>query len=172
MEIVMLGDSLVAYFDRRQALPHVSVINRGIEGETVSGLLERIPDEVADSAMPDCVMIMAGTNNLVMDDYFFLPDYEKIVKKLKEEWPDIPVVVTSLLPIRLPWLAPDAVRRLNDLLLGLAERTRSDFLDVHDAFCRGESAGKALFLSDGVHLTAAGYAAWLGVMKGYLFPAV
>ena len=44
-KILMLGDSLVEYGDWRKLLPGLSVINRGISGETLMELSVRLADE-------------------------------------------------------------------------------------------------------------------------------
>ncbi|MBW1791926.1 MAG: GDSL family lipase [Deltaproteobacteria bacterium] len=136
-------------------------------GETVRGLLYGLPSLEARVEVPDAVVLMIGTNNLAMDDYAFLGDYQEIIEKFQQWYPDARVAITSLLPLYLPWLAPDAVQRLNESLQQIAEKRGVDFLDVFSQFRAAGREERHLFLEDGVHLSDAGYAVWSRVLEKY-----
>jgi len=166
-KILLTGDSLIEFFDWQSRFPQYGIANEGIAGETVRGLLYGLPSLEARVEIPDVIVLMIGTNNLAMDDYAFLGDYQEIVEKFREWYPDARVVITSLLPLYLPWLAPDAVQRLNESLERIVENPRVDLLDVFSQF-RAEGRGERdLFLEDGVHLSDAGYAVWSRVLGKY-----
>lgn len=168
MKILLLGDSLIEFFDWQHRFPSYTMLNRGVAGETVGGLLARLPlleNSVKDA---DTVVVMIGTNNLAMDDYSFLPDYKKVLDFLKREFPLARLAVTSLLPIRLPWLADNAVERVNVSLQKLAEDCSADYIEVYEPFMVCREKGDTCFLEDGVHLTDAGYERWATVLAEYL----
>ncbi len=167
-KILLLGDSLFAFYNWQLRLPAYDIVNQGVPGETVAGLLRRLPGEVSAAGEPDTVFIMIGTNNLAMDDYTFLPEYGAILHRLSDLLPKAGVVITSLLPLRLSWLAESAVARLNKSLLELARRFGVDYLDVYDAFTPGGKADSSCFLEDGVHLTDEGYQRWSDVLEIFL----
>ncbi|TFG37329.1 MAG: hypothetical protein E4H46_01955 [Desulfobacterales bacterium] len=166
--ILLLGDSLVEFFDWQARFIDMDMLNRGEAGERVRGLLNRVSGEVAAAGNVDVVVIMIGANNLAGEDYAFLRDYEEILRRLRSALPVARIAVTSLLPFRFPWLAADTVPRLNASIRSIAGLNSADYLDVHDAFAVAERAGKICFLPDGVHLTGRGYETWATVLAGYL----
>ena len=165
--ILLTGDSLIEFFDWQSRFPRFDIKNEGIAGETVRGLLFALPAIKSRIDIPDAVVVMIGTNNLAMDDYSFLGEYQAIVEKILEWYPDSRVAITSLLPMYLPWLAPDAIQRLNESLQQIAEAHDVDFLDVFSQFRAEGKKERELFLEDGVHLSESGYAVWSSVLEKY-----
>ena len=166
-QLLFLGDSLIEYGDWQRHFPAYDVVNLGVAGETVQGLLARLPQITRQAPRPAWACLMIGTNNVAMEDYGFLPDYEAIVTRLGREYPAAVLVITSLLPIHLPWLADNAIPRLNDQLRRVAHRRGATYLDAHAAFLQ-RMAGPSLFLADGVHLSTAGYETWSAAMAPFL----
>jgi lysophospholipase L1-like esterase len=166
--ILLLGDSLVEFFDWQARFKDMTMLNRGEAGERVRGLLNRVSGELAAAGNVDVVVIMIGANNLAGEDFAFLRDYEEILRRVRSALPAARIAVISLLPFRFPWLAADSVPRLNASLRSIAALTNADYLDVHDAFVAAERAGKICFLPDGVHLTGRGYETWATVLAGYI----
>ncbi|MBC8317571.1 MAG: GDSL family lipase [Desulfobulbaceae bacterium] len=166
-KVFFIGDSLIEFFDWQRRFPEYDIDNEGIAGETVRGLLLAFPHITSRLDVPDAVVLMIGTNNLAMDDYAFLGDYQEILDSFQSLYPGCRVAVTSLLPLYLPWLAPDAVERLNDILRQKAEKSGGDFLDIFSRFRDAGKGERGLFLEDGVHLSDAGYAVWAKALEEY-----
>src|SRR3954451_7586104 len=61
-EIVMLGDSLTEWGNWHELVPEFRVINRGIAGDTSSGVLDRLEEVIA--RRPKLVFLMIGTNDI------------------------------------------------------------------------------------------------------------
>ncbi len=159
--LVFIGDSLIEFFDWQKRFPEHVVANFGSAGETVEGLLYRSVKIVKNLKEPDWLFIMTGTNNLAMDDYAFTPSYTIIVDALISAFPKIQIVITSLLPITLPWLASSAVPRMNAMLMQLAVTKGVHFLDIYSLFLGDHNNPVShYFLEDGVHLSDQGYAVW------------
>lgn len=165
--VLFIGDSLIEFFDWQRRFPEHDIDNEGIAGETVRGLLLGLPHITSRLEAPDAVVLMIGTNNLAMDDYAFLGDYQEILDTFRTLYLDSRVAVISLLPLYLPWLGPDAVERLNESLRQKAEKSGVDFLDVFSRFRAAGRDERALFLEDGVHLSDAGYAVWAKALEQY-----
>jgi lysophospholipase L1-like esterase len=168
MRILLLGDSLIEFFDWQARFQGVTVLNRGIAGETVQGLLARLPGELAAAGFVDVIAVMTGANNLIGEDYGFLPEYEEILVTVRSALPEARLVVTSLLPFQLPWLAAGTVDRLNESLRNMAARNQADFLNVCDPFVAAQQAGTPCFFEDGVHLTDKGYGIWAGLLAVHI----
>lgn len=168
MKLLLVGDSLVEFHDWQASLPGHAVTNAGMAGETVAGLLARLPSILPQPPEHEVVAMMIGANNLVMEDYFFLEEYQAILDTIADLAPGSRVIVTGLPPFALPWLADSAIPRLNQALVSMAGRNNAEFLDLHAAFDTGCHPGTACFEHDGVHLSATGYALWADRMQDLL----
>lgn len=160
MKLLFLGDSLVEFHNWQSSFPDHVAINAGRAGKTVAGLLAALPQHLRRCPDPERVCIMIGANNLLTEDYAFLPDYERILNHLLPIIAPELITVTGLPPIQAPHLAPSAVPRLNEGLLRLSQKKKTAFLDLFAAFHREAPSVAACFTGDGVHLTGLGYSIW------------
>lgn len=165
--LVFLGDSLIEFYDWQTRFPNYQVRNLGVAGETVQGLRQRLDRIAGCLAQPAWFLVMIGTNNIAMEDYGFFAEYHALVASLRQRYPKAALQITSLLPMQLPWLAPDTIPRLNDRLRVLAQELGADYVDAYAAFTASR-LGLTLFLDDGVHLSNAGYQTWATAIKPFL----
>ena len=166
-KVLLTGDSLIEFFDWQRRFPQYAIANKGIAGETVKGLLLGLPFITKYIENPDAIVLMIGTNNLATEDYAFMGDYQEILEKFRSWYPHSRIAATSLLPLYLPWLAPDAIGRINAGLKRLTDTLGVDYLDLFSEFKVQGSAERNLFLEDGVHLSDAGYSLWSNVLDKY-----
>ena len=61
-DIVMLGDSLTEWGNWHELVPEYSILNRGISGDTSSGVLDRLQEVI--ERRPKVVFVMIGTNDI------------------------------------------------------------------------------------------------------------
>lgn len=168
-KLLFIGDSLIEFFDWQSRFPTHRIINLGVAGETARELLNRAHEIVKRFPPPDLVLIMIGTNNVLMEDFGFLPAYEEIIDVFSKGFPDAIMVINSLLPIRLPWLTDEAAQRLNSNLLKLAKAKGVQFLNTYQHFLDNkEDPLVEYFLEDGVHLSGEGYETWAKSIGGLL----
>ena len=160
MQTLFLGDSLVEFHNWQTCFPAHRVVNAGRAGETVAGLMASLPLHLRRCPDPERVLIMIGANNLLMEDYAFLPDYERILATLVGTLPPEHIIITSLPPFQVAHLAPSTIPRLNHGLLQLSQRKKTTFLDLFAAFHTETQTVAACFSEDGVHLNDLGYAIW------------
>ena len=160
MQLLFLGDSLVEFHNWQTCFPVHRVVNAGRAGETVAGLLANLPLHLRRCPDPERVVIMIGTNNLLREEYGFLPEYAEILNILSSTLPPARITVTSLPPIRAAHLAPSVVPRLNEGLLRLSQQKKVAFLDLCAAFNTGAPDAAACFAEDGVHFSDLGYTIW------------
>ena len=165
-KILFVGDSLIAYFDWQQRFPAFDCVNLGVPGETVAGCRSQVSRIAERHSEADMVVVMIGTNNLVMSEFGFLGEYEQLLADLHDAYPQATMVVCSLLPLQLAWLAPTAAPRLNDLLKGLAKQDWGEYLDICASFLEDDPG--SCFAEDGVHLSDEGYRRWASVLAGWL----
>ena len=164
--ILFIGDSLIEFFDWQARFPGHIIINLGIAGETVEGLLSRVKRIITEHPSPDMVFIMTGINNLAMEDFGFLDSYEKLLEVLAASYPHAGLFAHSLLPTMLPWISNASIEGVNRSLAKMAKEKGAHYIDLYQRFI-DEKGGpvKAYLLSDGVHLSEEGYAVWAETLE-------
>ena len=166
--LLMLGDSLVEWGDWPELLPSVRVINRGVAGEQVEELAARLVAEVESVEEPDHILIMAGTNNLLMGNIFFPAIFRSMLPRLAALCPQTEITLNSIMPMSLPGL-PEQVAAINIELQSVAELAGCRFLDMVPA-CTEQCLPitRPCFLTDGVHLSTLGYQVWAAEISRHL----
>ncbi|MGO9377719.1 MAG: GDSL-type esterase/lipase family protein [Dissulfurispiraceae bacterium] len=168
LNIIFIGDSLIEYFDWQQRFPEHQVLNLGLSGETVQGLSARVRRIIGTAAAPDMLFIMTGINNLAMDDFMILDEYERLLKSLKTAFPSTKIVVQSLLPVTM-WTDNKQIEEINRALKGIAKALKLSFIDVYALFV--DAAGNPhveYLLEDGVHVSKKGYEVWSDKVDDFL----
>ena len=166
--LLMLGDSLVEWGDWQELLPTIRVINRGFAGEHVEGLAARLTEEIESAPAPDHILIMAGTNNLLMGNMFFPAIYRSMLPRLASHCPDTPITLNSIMPMQVEGLAME-IEAINRELKSIAEQAGCLFLDMVTPFTEQcLPITRPCFLADGVHLSTLGYQVWASEIRRHL----
>jgi lysophospholipase L1-like esterase len=168
MDILFLGHSLVEFFDWQKRFPDHKVLNLGIGGETVEGLLARVKRiSKARVSATYMIFIMSGINNLAMDDFNFLKPYREVLEVLTSSYPEARIFVNSLLPVKVDFIKDESIRNANNALRELTiDFRKAEYLDIYRLFINEN--GKAIsgyLLDDGVHLSSKGYEVWSGALE-------
>ena len=171
--LLMLGDSLIEWGDWETLLPDFRVINRGIAGEHTEELSARLVSEidaVVDAgAEPEYILIMTGTNNLLMGSPYFPVILGNMLPRLVALCPHSSITLNSLMPMQLRGLAQESVTAANNELRDAAEQSGCHFLDMTGPFIEQcLPVTKPCFLNDGVHLATRGYQVWAGAIEKHL----
>ena len=153
--VLLLGDSLIEYGDWDVLLPGYRTINRGSAGETVGGLAGRLVHDINTVDDPDWIVILSGTNDLLMGDHTFPAVVETMLPLLRQFCPQTEIIVIGLAPIQM---VSHSVEDVNSWLEKIAMDAGCSFLDLFGPFhlqCR--PVGNPCFLMDGVHFSPHGY---------------
>jgi lysophospholipase L1-like esterase len=166
--VVMLGDSHVDWCEWRELLGRDDVVNRGINGDTVAGLIGRVEPIVA--GRPGTIAIMAGINDLMAGRAAdqVAERYRELVARIAAASPATRVVVHAVLPVNraLAGGGPDreVIQALNARLRALCESGACTYLALDERLidAQGDAQGELAreLTIDGVHLTPRGYAIW------------
>ncbi len=167
-KLMLVGDSMIEFFDWQGRFPGREVLNLGRSGESVEELRSRAAAIVENHEAPDLVLIMIGTNNVAMENFNFQGAYADILATFKNAYPETVLTVNSLLPMKLNYLAPDTVARVNSSLQSLAAAAGARYLDVWAAVVDSDGAPLADILEDEVHLTSRGYEVWGDRLERFL----
>ena len=166
--LLMLGDSLVEWGDWQELLPDIQVINRGVAGEHVEDLAARLTAELDTTPDPDHILIMAGTNNLLMGNRFFPAIFKSMLPRLSLLCPDAGITLNSIMPMSLPGLSLET-EKINEELEDVAGQTGCLFLNMTIPFTEQcLPITKPCFLTDGVHLSTLGYQVWANEIRRHL----
>jgi lysophospholipase L1-like esterase len=132
--LVFIGDSLTEWFDWQRRFPEHHVINLGISGEQVEGLLDRVDRIRKQLDNPDYIFLMTGINNIVLGQYGITGPYRDIVRNLTTWYKKAIIVVQSILPVSLEWISNDTIKETNVHLEQIAHEYGAEYLDIHSLF--------------------------------------
>ena len=167
--IAMLGDSITRGTDWNMLLNRTDVVNRGIDGDTVPGFLERL--EPVIRSRPEICFVMGGINDIArgygVDGIF--QDYVSVLKKLIDA--GIKPVVQSTLRVGSDFFESAEINQkideLNQKLKNYCRESKIEFLDVNRTMSEDDGLISA-YTIDGVHLSGEGYRAWADILRTFL----
>ena len=164
-ETMMLGDSITDEGLWDELLENNKVQNRGISGDTTSGVLDRL-DSINKSIKQ--VFIMIGVNDIMrgkeVDEIY--TNYLKIIKTFKDK--NIKVYIQSTLFIgekRMENFNPK-VEELNKRLEKYANENKITFINLNPIFAP-QKVLKKEFTADDLHLNGSAYKLWAQEIKKY-----
>lgn len=168
-DLVFIGDSLTEWFDWQKRFPDHQVVNLGISGEPVEGLLARRERIRASIDNPDFIFLMTGINNLANEQYDIIGPYREIVRNLTTWYKKSKIVVQSILPVTLEWIDSNVIIDANRRLGQIARENNAEYLDVYGLFVNSKGIPKSEYLQeDGVHLSSKGYEVWANEVARFL----
>jgi len=165
--VVMVGDSLTELADWSELLGR-PVLNRGISGDTTSGILKRI-DTIASSC-PRAIFLMAGSNDLFGDGLASSKVVENmagILKAIRASCPDATVYLQSILPVSRESRKGIDLLAVNARLASLADGNQVVFVELFSKF-EQDGTLKPELTFDGVHLNGYGYQLWRDAIMPFL----
>lgn len=157
IEVVLLGDSLIAKGDWKNLLDNKLTLNLGLEGDTTKGVLERIDSlEVIE---PKTIILMIGVNDLCLsiplDEVF--ENYKKILQKLKNTGSTI--IVNAIFITQMP-AVNKKVEKLNIFIKEFCEKEELEYLYLNESFENEKGLLKEELTTDGLHLGQTAYKVW------------
>lgn len=166
--IIFVGDSLTDFCEWQELFRDVSIKNRGIAGDTTSGILNRI-DNLVESK-PQKVFIMIGINELLQGETVdkIVGNYQLILKTFKEKNPQTKVFVKSVLPLNKKFADPKInknVIELNAKLKKLSTSFLYQYIDLFPFFLGSNNQLDAQYTTDGLHLNGKGYLLWKNIIE-------
>jgi lysophospholipase L1-like esterase len=172
-DVVMLGDSITDAAEWTELLPGVDVVNRGLPGDSVSGMLARVG--TVTTLTPGRVVIMAGINDLnrSRSPSDILVDYRKLILALQSSGAKVTIQSTLYVGHDRGWLGVQrfrnyrrnsSVAELNEGLRMLAAETGADYLDLNAVLAPKGEMPEELTI-DGVHVAPEGYRLWATTLR-------
>ena len=165
--IVMIGDSITDNGEWNELFPKVSIVNRGIGGDTTKGLLNRMESIYSTNAKKAFIMI--GINdlgeNISIDE--IVSNYRKIVSKLKQH--GITPYIESVLFLGGKHANSNkVVLKLNLKLKKISEKENIVFIDLNKALSQNGKLRESFSSKDNIHLNGEGFLVWKNSIKKYI----
>ncbi len=166
-KIAMLGDSITDWGEWNELFERDDIINRGISGDTIDGVLKRL-DGINSSVSK--VFILIGVNDLGNGksvDYVY-DNYKKIVRMLKQK--NMQPIIQSILyvnPIKFHNIKNSDIEELNNKLKKYAIENDLLYIDINVKLSKDKKL-RSNYSYDGLHLNGNGYKVWKEMLEPYL----
>ncbi len=182
--IVFVGDSITQEFPVHEMLRNHSAVssmhNRGIGGDTTSGLLKRMGDSIYH-LKPAKIFLLIGINDLA--DPHTQP--EEVALRIREiaaltltHCPDAELYLESIYPINesndpkidKPTIGEKTNRRIDQInsILKTLDGGRVHYLDINSLLKGADGNLRLEYTREGLHLTPQGYSAVIQELSKYL----
>lgn len=166
-DIVMLGNSLTDGCEFNELLGNRHIKNRGIVGDIIQGLIDRIGPII--KGQPKKLFIMSGVNDISHDVSAdsIARAMEKLIVMVKQGSPRTKIYLQSLLPFnndvrewKLLKGRDHVVVEANALLEQVARRQGVTWINLYPLFVDDQGRLRADLTNDGLHLMGKGYLIW------------
>ncbi|CAG2116485.1 unnamed protein product [Medioppia subpectinata] len=177
IRVVFIGASIVQYWCEEgcrvwdQYYHRNGAVNYGICGDTIQNVLWRVRHRVLDGLQPRVVVLQCGANNM---EPFGRPTDEDIgrgvgqlIGEIRAKLPDAKIISVGLMPLSDPQFTAKA-RRVNACIAPFADGKDVHFLDLIPHMTDSDGQQRGELFTDGLHLSAEGYAVW----HRYMWPVM
>lgn len=170
--VIFLGNSITEGGDWKKLLQDSLVLNRGISGDNTFGLLARL-DEITRH-QPSRVFLLIGVNDLSKNipPAVVIQNIFSVVGIIRAASPKTQVFVQSLLPVnpghaKFPkrFNKQADIETINAQLKKYQEALHYTYIDLFTRFLDASMKLDIRYTYDGLHLNAAGYTHWVGILK-------
>jgi len=173
--IVFVGSSSIRFWSSLEDdMAPLPVLRRGFGGAHLSHVIHNAPRIVIPYA-PRAVVVYAGDNDIGAGKSVdtVVADFESLVRLVRPALPETDIYFLSIKPSRLRWALWPEISQANERIRALAEADpRLHYIDVGRVLLGPDGKPrKDFFRFDGLHLSAAGYAAWTLVVAPVLHAA-
>ncbi|MBC8356704.1 MAG: hypothetical protein H8E66_32415 [Planctomycetes bacterium] len=169
--IVFVGSSSIRKWDLAKSFPDLEPINRGFGGSEVSDSVE-FAERIILKYDPRIVVVYAGDNDIAHDKtpQQVCNDFKQLVGMIHAKLPKTKIVYIAVKPSIKRWALVQQVREANRLITEVAVKNeRLEFVDIDKPMIGSDGMPRnELFVKDGLHLSAEGYALWTALVKPHL----
>ena len=167
---VFLGDDITANFDLDKYFQNETLVNQGVNGDTIGSLMERLDDTI--SLSPKKIVLMIGLNDLISDNGLnssIKENYNNLITSIINRSNETEIILESLLPVKnkkYDKLNEDIIE-FNDYIKSLSKKYNLKYIDLHDNFSNETKLVDKLCL-DGITPNDQGYKLIRDNIKSYI----
>ena len=170
--VAFYGSSSIGYWDSlANDFPDVPVVNLGFGGSTTVECVHYF-DRLLPRTNPRAVVLYAGDNDIGMG--YSPASVNEAFKELHRQidttfGPDLPFFFLSIKPSLARWHLRDNLREANERVRAeIATRHRSTYIDLWTPMLGANNTPRPeLFVEDGLHVNAQGYALWRDLINAH-----
>jgi lysophospholipase L1-like esterase len=172
-DFVALGDSITEQQNWAARFPHIAIANRGIGGNLIGDMLNRV--DLVDASRPKTVLLMAGINDFIVQGRtaeVTFEDYAILVRHLKKLGIDVIIQSTLLCNEKIDKYKcnenlRDKIHTLNHSLVSFAATEKLTFVDLNHVLAP-DGVLLAKYSYDGEHLNDAGNSMWAKTLLPFM----
>ena len=148
VDVAFIGDSITDGYDIKNYYPQLNAVNRGIGGDTTTGVLNRLKVSLYDIS-PKVIVMCIGGNNLDS----MMENYDDILQGIKDNLPSSKVIVCSLYPTAYVFSdRNEQILSINSQLKTLTQHFNYTYYDMYSVMVDSETKQFDLdYTSDGLH---------------------
>ena len=172
-KVMFVGNSITEMGNWRKLLNDSTVVNRGISGDVTFGVLHRLGEIIKHK--PSHLFLLIGINDLSRNtpDEIIISNIFTIISKIRGGSPGTKIYVQSILPVNDQFTnldirfkgKNDHIATINEQVGKYADKFHFQFIDLHHSFLSKEGAMDKRYVTDGLHLSDAGYLFWIQLLK-------
>lgn len=163
-----IGDSITQGLTLIEAFDSLPIMaNLGL---TLTKAKNNLEDWQAENV--ETIFILLGINDITyydMDTEIYIERYSELITALKERFPEVTIIVQSILPITKDYLHPritnETITSYNLALKTFCEQGRIPFVNICAPFCLEDGSLNPEMSPDGLHLFYRNYGAWLAQLQ-------
>ncbi len=166
--IIFLGDSITEFGEWSELFPNHTVLNRGIAGDGIKGVQNRIQE--VKRHQPQKVFLMIGVNDLCFHSSLeVVPMYKELLQMLSSDLRDTQIIVQSILPVNISIYKTgtnnNQIDEVNSHISAYCADIQIPFINLSEAFKTPYNNLKKAFTSDGIHINGIAYIEWANALK-------
>jgi lysophospholipase L1-like esterase len=173
-EILFVGSSSFRkWTDVQKYFPGYKIINRGFGGSTIPNAIY-YADKIIFPYHPRQVVIYEGDNDLASSKKItadsVLNRFKTLFYLIRKNLPKTNIAFVSIKPsLSREKLMPEMARANTLIQNFLKDKKNAAFIDVfHSMLNKNGTPKNDIFLNDGLHMNAKGYAIWQKIIRPYL----
>lgn len=170
--VVFTGSSSIRLWTTiREDFPEAHALNRGFGGSEIEDAIRNV-DRLVIRYRPSKVVFYSGDNDLNSGKTpaQVAADMKRFVAAVHAALPRTRIAIISIKPSLARWKLVDRMREANRLVQQIAAGDpRLTYVDVFPLMLGPDGKPRPdLFVADGLHMTAAGYAIWKKALAPFL----
>lgn len=169
-DIVFFGDSITRNSDFGDRFPDSKIVNLGYAGDTIVGMISRVP--MVQAVSPEKIFVMGGINSLTdMNLNQCVEQYSNLINELKLAIPEAKIYIQSVLPIsEQKEVSVCSNKTIVEFNIQLQQLAKEENLVYVDLFALYEQDGQLSpdVTEDGVHIKKEAYIPWETAISKYV----
>ena len=170
--VLFIGSSSIRMWKTlEQDFPGLPVINRGFGGSQIADS-NHFAGRIVHPYKPRQIVLYAGDNDVAggKSPETVLADFQQFLKTVRAKLPKVRVSFIAIKPSLSRWKLSGKMAMANSLVRDACGKDkRLDYIDIWLPMLGDNGKPRPdLFLRDGLHLNAKGYALWTSIVKPHL----